>query len=94
MSNRKKPLPKSQGELSQETINPLLNQGKVPLPDSKKRENQRRRDKDDVKDFTVGLSDIDTAIIYYFNNVIRPSVIKIVYNSCIYIGKSVTILIT
>jgi hypothetical protein len=76
MSNRRKPLPKSQGELSQETINPLLNQGKAPLPDSKKRENQRRRDKDDVKDFTVGLSDIDTAIIYYFDNVIRPSVIQ------------------
>ena len=29
---------------------------------------------DDYKDFTVGLEDIDTAIMYYFNNVIKPFV--------------------
>jgi len=29
---------------------------------------------DNYKDFTVGLEDIDTAIMYYFDNVIRPFV--------------------
>ena len=76
MSQTRKPIPKSQIELSQETITPYLNQGKAPLPDNKKRENQRSVKDDDVKQFTVGLKDFDQAIIYYFNNVIRPSVIQ------------------
>jgi hypothetical protein len=33
-----------------------------------------RRDNDNVKDYSVGLKDIDNTIIYYFNNVIRPYV--------------------
>ena len=76
MSQTRKPIPKSQIELSQETITPYLNQGKAPLPDNKQRENQRSVKDDDVKQFTVGLKDFDQAIIYYFNNVIRPSVIQ------------------
>jgi hypothetical protein len=76
MSQTRKPVPKSQIELSQETITPYLNQGKAPLPSNKKRENQRSVKDDDVKQFTVGLKDFDQAIIYYFNNVIRPSVIQ------------------
>jgi hypothetical protein len=35
-----------------------------------------RRDNDNVKDYSVGLKDIDNAIIYYFNNVIKPYVIQ------------------
>ena len=31
---------------------------------------------DDVKPFTVGLQDIDESIMYYFQNVIRPTVIQ------------------
>ena len=72
----RKPIPKSQVELSQETITPYLNQGKAPVPANKRRENQRTRKNDDVKDFSVGLKDIDSAIIYYFQNVIKPSVIQ------------------
>jgi hypothetical protein len=72
----RKPIPKSQVELSQETITPYLNQGKAPVPANKKRENQRTRKNDDVKDFSVGLKDIDSAIIYYFQNVIKPSVLQ------------------
>lgn len=72
----RKPIPKSQVELSQETVTPYLNQGKAPVPANKRRENQRTRKNDDVKDFSVGLKDIDSAIIYYFQNVIKPSVMQ------------------
>lgn len=76
MAKTRKPVPKSQVELSQETINPLINQGKAPVPANKRRENQRSLKGDDVKQMTVGLQDVDEAIVYYFNNVIRPSVIQ------------------
>jgi hypothetical protein len=76
MAEIRKPIPKSQVELSQETVTPYLNNGKAPVPANKKRENQRTRKNDDVKDFSVGLKDIDSAIIYYFENVIKPSVIQ------------------
>ena len=76
MALTRKPIPKSQVELSQETVTPYLNQGKAPVPANKKRENQRTLKGDEVKQFTVGLQDVDAAIIFYFNNVIRPSVIQ------------------
>jgi hypothetical protein len=62
--------------LSQETITPYLSQGKAPVPVNKKRENQRTVKNDDVKQFQVGLKDVDASIFYYFDNVIRPSVIQ------------------
>jgi hypothetical protein len=76
MALTRKPVPKSQVELSQETITPFLNQGKAPVPVNKKRENQRTLKGDEVKQFSVGLKDVDESIFYYFNNVIRPSVIQ------------------
>ena len=76
MALTRKPVPKSQVELSQETITPFLNQGKAPVPANKKRENQRTLKGDDVKQFTVGLKDVDESIFYYFNNIIRPSVVQ------------------
>jgi len=36
MALTRKPIPKSQVELSQETIEPYLNQGKAPVPANKK----------------------------------------------------------
>ena len=74
MAKTRKPIPKTQVELSQETITPYLNNGKAPVPANKRRENQRTRKNDEVKDFSVGLKDIDSAIVYYFQNVIKPSV--------------------
>ena len=70
----RKPIPKSQVELSQETIEPYLDNGKAPVPANKRRENQRTLKNDEVKQFSVGLKDVDEAIFFYFNNVIRPSV--------------------
>ena len=76
MARRKKPVPKSQAELFQKEIDPVLGTGKPIIPNSKKRENQRTVKGDDTKRFTVGLRDIDETIIYYFNNFIKPTVIQ------------------
>ena len=37
---------------------------------------QRTVRNDDIGDFTVGIKDIDESIVYYFDNVIKPSVIQ------------------
>jgi hypothetical protein len=76
MTKTRKPIPKSQVELSQETITPYLNTGKAPVPANKRRENQKTLKNDEVKQFQVGLRDVDAAIVYYFDNVIRPSVVQ------------------
>ena len=76
MALTRKPIPKSQVELSQETIEPYLNQGKGPVPANKRRENQKSLKGDEVKQFSVGLKDVDESIFFYFNNIIRPSVIQ------------------
>lgn len=75
MSN-KKPIPKSQKQLSEDSRDPLLNQGATPSINPKRRELQRSVKDDDVKNFSIGLRDIDEAIFYYFENVIRPTVIR------------------
>ena len=49
MALTRKPIPKSQVELSQETIEPYLNQGKSPVPSNKRRENQKSVKDDDVR---------------------------------------------
>ena len=74
----RKILPKTQAQLSQATITPYdkLNKGKEPLQTPKKRGERRSVKNDDVKQFQVGLRDIDETIVYYFNNLIKPSVIQ------------------
>jgi len=76
MDKLSKPIVKRQIEISQDTITPYTSIGKVPLPTNKRRENQRSVKNDEVQQFTVGIGDFDQAIVYYFNNVIRPSVIQ------------------
>lgn len=76
MAKRIKPTPKTQAEISQNQITSYQPNGKSPLVDSKARQNQRRVDNDTVKRFNIGLRDIDETIVYYFNNVIRPSVMQ------------------
>jgi hypothetical protein len=61
----KKPLPKSQRELST---------GSPDKPSN--RANDIRRDDDTSKNFSVGLYDIDNVIKYYFDNTIKPYVIE------------------
>ena len=53
---------------------------KKPIPRSARKEinrgTLRSRGTDEVKNISVGLMDIDAAIMYYFNNVIKPNVIE------------------
>jgi len=79
MSTRgRKPIPKNQSEIVQSTISPYLSQGK-PISDSvfsrpANRAIQTTRKTDKIKDISVGLEDIDGAIKFYFDDIIRPVV--------------------
>ena len=70
------PIPKSQKELSQGTRQAFTSPAAIPLPDRKRRELQKAVKEDDAKSLSLGLRDIDEAIFFYFNNVIKPSVIQ------------------
>ena len=79
--------PKSQRQKRVDTIEPYKverYEAKKPgSTDRKKREQQRSVKNDNVKPFTLGLRDIDEAIFYYFNNVIKPSVIQKGYTKAV-----------
>jgi hypothetical protein len=76
-----KPIPRTAVEIEQTGINPYLtnigkpdiNQGSVF---TKNRAYDISHKNDNVKDIAVSLTDIDNAIYYYFNNVIKPTVIQ------------------
>jgi hypothetical protein len=88
--NYRRPVPKSQRELSEELHTPYSAQeGNPNKADEDKqfppeneanipfnRSTQMSFKDDTTKPFTVGLKDIDESIMYYFDNVIRPSVIQ------------------
>ena len=79
MSNRLKPIPKNQAELMREQITPYLTSQGQPdseTPFSANRGTDYSMKNDTVKDISVGLEDIDNAIMYYFNNVIKPNVVQ------------------
>ena len=78
----RKPIPKNQSEITQAALSDayIASQGR-PTSDSiaQRHENralQTTRKTDKVKDISVGLHDIDYAIKYYFDNVIKPTVIQ------------------
>ena len=82
MAKNRKPRPKTQREISEAGVetytgqnpnisaNPDVNQSGVEFNRSEK----MSRKGDNYKEFTVGIQDIDEALMYYFNNVIRPTV--------------------
>lgn len=78
MAKVNKPVPKRQSQLSQDSIETYNNAQKQPTPDSLKNNRAYNRSVkgDDVKQFSIGLKDIDQTILFYFNNVIKPSVIQ------------------
>ena len=87
MPDYRKPIPKSQKELSKNLTNPDFTQSTDPdqftdpvNPDQTgitfNRSEKLSRKEDTYKDFTVGLQDIDTAIMFYFENVIQPFVFQ------------------
>ena len=72
----RKPVPKAQSELSQDSITAYTNRGKSRIKIERNRAENRKVTSDDVKQFSIGLRDIDETIVYYFNNVIKPSVLQ------------------
>lgn len=74
--SQKKPIPATQQQLSQESTGNANFVDSNPVPAHKRRENQRTVKGDTTKNFSIGIKDIDEAIFYYFNEVIRPSVIQ------------------
>jgi hypothetical protein len=80
MTRLRKPIPKNQSEITQEAIGvPLLaNEGK-PINEtvfSRNRGEDLSMKDDKVKVINVGLQDLDYAVMYYFNNVIKPTVVQ------------------
>jgi hypothetical protein len=80
MADRLKPIPKNQSEVTQAALNTpyLANQG-TPISQtvfSKNRGTDISVKNDTAKDISVGLEDIDNAIMYYFENVIKPNVVQ------------------
>jgi hypothetical protein len=78
----RKPIPKNSSEITQIALDGayLTTQDK-PTSDSIAQRHQNRalqttRKTDKVKDISIGLEDIDYAIKYYFDNVIKPSIVQ------------------
>jgi len=73
-------LPKTQTQIRQDSINTYTNPESgvsaqvSPLVDSTNRAYQVSRATDEVQNLTIGIKDIDEAIYYYFNEVLRPQV--------------------
>ena len=79
MTRIRKPIPKNQSQITQETLPPayLQSRGKPPVDSlfTKNRAFETSRKNDKIKDINVGLEDIDYAIKYYFDNVIKPTIV-------------------
>jgi len=91
MTQYRKPIPKSQKEIARNLIEPYndgegkftgQNPNLAPNPNSDNtgitiNRGEKRSVKGDTEKIqTIGIQDIDEAIMYYFNNVIRPTVIQ------------------
>ncbi len=78
----RRPIPSTQYDKLRENLSSGFNDGfpveQFPLPDNRASVNKgehtsRRNDK--IQDISIGLQDHDEAIMYYFNKVIKPTVI-------------------
>jgi len=81
MAKQRKVTPKTQREISESLQEPLTPGGPGFSPTGNpndangvNRANQTSFKDDTVKPFSVGLEDLDWAIMYYFQNIIRPTV--------------------
>lgn len=78
MDRNIKPRPKNPFEISQETIEPYISNESKPISEmhaySQNRATNLSVKGDVTQDVSVGLEDIDNAILFYFNNYIRPTV--------------------
>jgi len=80
MAGRLKPIPKNQSEVTQQALpSPYLTDIPKAVSDtvfSANRGTDYSMKNDTVKDISIGLEDIDNAIMYYFTNIIKPNVIQ------------------
>ena len=67
--------PKTEAEILNSMIEPLENVSKPSIQEYKRGEDNSMRG-EEIKNISVGLEDIDTAILYYFQEVIKPYVIN------------------
>jgi len=78
MPNNRKPIPKTQREISisqQTAYNTTQGNPNSAVPDPKNRSLQQSWKGDTVKPFSVGIQDIDEAVFYYLENVVKPTAI-------------------
>jgi len=74
---KRKPIPKTQSQLTREQIEAYdTTRGTVPASSKQNRENQVSLKNDKTKLPTVSFKDIDSAIFFYFQNVIKPTVMQ------------------
>jgi len=79
MAKERKPIPKTQKEIANSLVTPSdIQQGNPNLSQNnpKNRALQQSWRGDTTKPYTVGIQDIDEAVFYYFENVIKPTVIQ------------------
>jgi hypothetical protein len=85
MINKRKPIPKTQKQLSIEQQEPYVPSAGAPgfsptgNPNNAttvNRAEQTSFKNNTVKPLSIGIQDIDEAVMYYFQNIIRPSVIQ------------------
>ena len=81
MARDLKPIPRNIVQAEQAQITPYLaNQGKPDSDEgtvfSRNRAKDISRKNDKTKDISIGLEDIDQAIQYYFDNIIKPTVVQ------------------
>jgi len=77
MAKNRKPIPKTQKEISNSLVTPYdVTQGNPndAILNPKNRALQQSWKGDTVKPYTVGIQDIDEAVFYYLENVIKPTV--------------------
>jgi hypothetical protein len=74
-----KPTPKTQKEISNSLIDPydkVYGNPNNSIPDPKNRALQESWKDDTVKPISIGLEDIDEAVFYYLENIIKPTIIQ------------------
>ena len=79
MAKKIKPIPRNQSQVTQAELSiPYLPQGRAisETSFSENRGTDYSLKDDTVKDISIGLQDIDNAVLFYFNNVIKPTVIQ------------------
>jgi hypothetical protein len=79
MAKNRKPIPKTQKQISNSLIEPYdTTQGNPnnSVVNPKNRALQTSWKDDTTKPFSIGIQDIDEAVFYYLDNVIKPSVIQ------------------